>query len=394
MKTTFIITLSLLSPLAGAKGIPYPIVDTGITECYSDSAVIKQPKSGQDFAGQDACYKGRQAAYKDNGDGTISDRVTGLMWAKDMGEMIGFDDAPQKAKESRLGGYDDWRVPTIKELYSLIDFRGRCMGERGITMFIDTKYFNQPKGDTSMGEREIDAQTWSATEYVGTTMYGDRTVFGVNFVDGRIKGYPVTNKRMRTPMLKYVRLVRGNKYYGKNKFKDNGDGTISDYATGLMWQKADDGKARDWKSALAYAEDLKLAGKSDWRLPNAKELQSIVDYSRSTQTTKSAAIDPKFKVTEVEDWSGKKGNYPYFWTSTTHQDGPNPSSGACYIAFGEAYGVMNGMLLDVHGAGCQRSDPKSGSKADYPQSMGPQGDVRYVFNFVRCVRDMKSSDKK
>lgn len=394
MKTILTTAVLLMSSLAWAKALTYPIVDTNQNEATSDTAVIATPKAGQPYAGQDACHKGNQPSYKDNGDGTITDRVTGLMWQKDMGEMLGFEDAAKKAKQCKLGGHSDWRVPTIKELYSLIDFSGRCMGEKSITMFINTKYFNQPKGNTANGEREIDAQTWSATEYVGTTMNGDRTVFGVNFVDGRIKGYPVTNKRTRSPQLKYVRLVRGNKNYGKNKFKDNGDGTISDYATGLMWQKADDGKARNWKDALAYADSLKLAGKSDWRLPNAKELQSIVDYTRSTQTTKSAAIDPKFKTTSIEDWSGEKGHYPYFWSSTTHHDGPNPYSGACYIAFGEAFGVMNGNLMDVHGSGSQRSDAKTGSKTQYPQSMGPQGDVRYVFNYVRCVRDMKPSDTK
>ena len=47
---------------------------------------------------------------------------------------------------------------------------------------------------------------------------------------------------------------------------------------------------------------------------------------------------------------------------------------------------MNNELLDVHGAGAQRGDPKSGNREDYPQFFGPQGDVRYVYNFVRCVR--------
>ncbi len=394
MKLALSAVMLLCTSFAWSKGFTYPIVDTNQNDATSNTAKIAIPKAGQPFAGQDACHKGNQPSYKDNGDGTVTDRVTGLMWEKDMGKKMSYNDAFTKAKKSKLGGHSDWRVPTIKELYSLIDFSGRCMGEKAITMFINTKYFNQPKGDTIKGEREIDGQTWSATEYVGKTMYGDRTIFGVNFVDGRIKGYPAFEKRTQSDKLNYVRLVRGNKYYGKNKFKDNGDGTISDYATGLMWQKADDGKARNWEDALAYADSLKLAGKSDWRLPNAKELQSIVDYTRSTQTTKSAAIDPKFKTTSIEDWSGKKGNFPYFWSSTTHHDGPNPYSGACYVAFGEAYGVMNGMLLDVHGAGCQRSDPKTGSTSDYPQSMGPQGDVRYVFNHVRCVRDMKASDMK
>jgi hypothetical protein len=49
---------------------------------------------------------------------------------------------------------------------------------------------------------------------------------------------------------------------------------------------------------------------------------------------------------------------------------------------------MNNTLMDVHGAGSQRSDPKSGDPGDYPAYFGPQGDVQYVYNFVRCVRNI------
>ena len=50
---------------------------------------------------------------------------------------------------------------------------------------------------------------------------------------------------------------------------------------------------------------------------------------------------------------------------------------------------MNGILMDVHGAGCQRSDPKSGNSDKYPEFWGPQGDVRYVYNYVRVVRNIE-----
>lgn len=42
--------------------------------------------------------------------------------------------------------------------------------------------------------------------------------------------------------------------------------------------------------------------------------------------------------------------------------------------------------VDVYGAGAQRSDPKRGNREDYPSFFGPQGDVRYVYNYVRYVR--------
>jgi hypothetical protein len=50
---------------------------------------------------------------------------------------------------------------------------------------------------------------------------------------------------------------------------------------------------------------------------------------------------------------------------------------------------MRGRLVDVHGAGAQRSDPKIGRRENDPQYFGPQGDVKYVFNYVRCVRTVR-----
>ena len=315
------------------------------------------------------------------------------MWEQDMGAKLTPDEALQKAKDAKLGGYSDWRVPTIKELYSLIQFTGKVKGATAIALFIDTHYFNQPLGNSKNGEREIDAQTWSSTAYVGKTMRADETIFGVNFVDGRIKGYPKNQPKSGTANKMYFRLVRGNTAYGTNNFIDNGDGTVSDLATGLMWQKSDDGIGKDWEEALKYAENSKLASHSDWRLPNAKELQSIVDYTRAPQTTHSPAIDPVFECTPIKDPNGNLGQYPFYWTSTTHLDGQNPNTGAVYIAFGEAQGKMIGKLMDVHGAGAQRSDPKSGNKQDYPQYFGPQGDVRTVYNYVRCVRTINNVEK-
>jgi hypothetical protein len=367
----------------------YPIVSTNQTAFYSNTEEISIPSIGDSFYGQDGTYNENTPSYTNNGDGTITDNITGLMWEQGMGDKITYDEAFDKAYASTLGNHNDWRVPTIKELYSLILFTGQVSGATAISMFIDTDYFIQPLGNTAIGEREIDAQTWSSTEYVGLTMRSDKTVFGVNFIDGRIKGYPKYNPGSGTENTMYFRMVRGNTSYGVNDFTDNGDGTVSDNATGLMWQQNDDGNTRDWEDALSYSENLTLGEHSDWRLPNAKELQSIVDYTRCPDITNSAAIDPVFNATIFNDPEGNPGQYGYYWTGTSHLDGKNPYASAVYIAFGEAQGQMNGNLMDVHGAGAQRSDPKSGNFADYPEYWGPQGDVRYVYNYVRCVRDIK-----
>jgi hypothetical protein len=230
-------------------------------------------------------------------------------------------------------------------------------------------------------------------------MWGDETMFGVNFADGRIKGYGMRSPRGGGEKKFYVLYVRGNRSYGKNAFKDNDNGTVTDKATGLMWMKVDSGKLKagknkdgklNWQEALDWAEDLEYAGYSDWRLPNVKELQSIVDYTRSPATTNSAAIDPVFQTTSFITESGKK-DYPFYWSGTTHASLTRAST-ATYVAFGRSFGWMRNRrsgqytLMDVHGAGSQRSDPKSGDASNFPRGRGPQGDVIRINNFVRCVR--------
>jgi hypothetical protein len=372
-----------------AAELTYPVVGTGQGRCYDNSHPIAAPQPGQPFYGQNAQHPGRPPAYRDNGDGTVSDLVTGLTWVRARGGKMSWADAMAGARACRVGGHDDWRVPTIKELYSLIQFTGEANGPRTPSRpFLDTNYFGFVYGDTSRGERAIDCQDWSATEYTGTTMNGNATVFGVNFADGRIKGYGKTDSPTGSPHKLFVRYVRGNPAYGKNDFRDNADGTVTDRATGLMWSKADSGAGKNWQQALAWVQQLNATnylGHGDWRLPSAKELQSIVDYSRIP------AIAPVFQISRLAD-----GEYPFFWSSTTHLDGPPGRSGgaAVYVSFGRALGWMrfppgwgDFRLMDVHGAGAQRSDPKIGDPAMFPHGRGPQGDVIRIYNFVRCVRD-------
>jgi hypothetical protein len=382
----------LVATNAGAQGSAstartYPIVHTGVVQAYDNAKTIALPKEGELYFGQDANVLKNVPYYRDNGDGTVSDLVTGLMWQQDMGAKMISIEAQAKLATLNKGAYKDWRIPTMKELFSLSLFTGRVFGEKVVKSFIDTGYFKQPKGDTSLGEREIDAQTWSATDYTGLTMNNEASRFGMNFVDGRIKSYPITNKRSGSATKMYYRFVRGNSEYGKNRFHDNGDGTVSDEATGLMWEQADSGKKLDWKGALSYAADLNLGGKSDWRVPSIKELQSIVDYSRSLKATNSAAIDPLFTCSAITNPDGTK-NYPYFWSATTLLDGPQPGNQAAYVCFGIATAKMGDRIIDAHGAGAVRSDPKSDGAGEYPRYFGPQGDMQVVFNHVRSVRTM------
>jgi hypothetical protein len=405
---------------AVAQGVPFPVVDTGQTQCFDDRGAAPCSPPGRPFFGQDGQIQGRLPHYRDNGDGTVSDLVTGLMWQKSF-ERSGFAEAPAKAAASRIGGHGDWRVPTIKELYSLMDFSGATGSAMPSTTgapadarpYLDRSVFAFEYPGQG---RFIDAQYVSSTVYTGTTMGRDRSFFGVNFADGRIKAYPQNGGP--GGRVWYARWVRGNPAYGRNDFADNGDGTVRDRATGLVWLQADSGAFRDhlghtkmgdgrldWAEALAFCIGLDFAGRRDWRLPNAKELHSMVDYGRSPQATASAALDPVFRITAITEADGSR-NWPYFWTSTSHLDGRRPGDFAVYIAFGKAMGNMPAppsgaiggpppgpmgplgptTLQDVHGAGAQRSSPKSGEESRLPVGAGPQGDVLRIYNYARCVR--------
>lgn len=379
---------------------PFPVVDTGQTTFFDNTRNIAKPLPGQPFFGQDAHTSRNPPDYTDNGDGTVTDDVTGLVWQKSFAVMT-YDEAVRKAKTFSLAGKEDWRLPSIKELYSLALFSGVDASSRQMTgVPSGAKPFLADVFDFEYGangDRPIDTQLLSSTVYRGRTIGGQRTVFGFNAADGRIKGYPISDPRRRGSGKRFtVRFVRGNNEYGANDFRDNRDGTVSDLATGLMWDKADSAKGMSWQDALEWVARKNATaylGHEDWRLPNAKELQSIVDYSRSPQETDSPAISPTFEVSAITDEGGKK-NYPFYWTSTTHRN-TRGGRDAVYLCFGEALGFFKAprasgaaRLIDVHGAGAQRADPKAGDPSRFPQGRGPQGDVVRILSYVRMVRDL------
>lgn len=353
----------------GARKVVNKLTDTGQGTCFDNRGVIQCPAEGAPFFGQDAHYQSRPPAYRDNSDGTIDDLNTGLLWQKaHHRKRVGYQDAARACRNLRLGGHQDWRLPNIKELFSIADFRGST----GRRFFIDGSVFDFALPDQSIleGDRfaathrvNMMGQTWSGTIYTGShwDRPGVEAAFFFNFLDGRIKQAPT---RGRNGL--FYRCVRGPAW-GGNAFRDNGDGTVSDRASGLMWLRTDDGKTRDWGGALRYCEGLRLAGHDDWRLPNVKELQHIVDYRQS-----DPALDLEYLA--MSDRNG------WFWSSTTHGDNIRM---AAYVCFGKCISVDG---VDVHGAGAQRSDPKTGDPASYPP-MGGQRDQVRIQNYARCVRD-------
>lgn len=349
----------------------YLLVASGQTTSYdNDGNVISDLAPGDALYGQDANYLiGESMQYEDHDDGTVTDSNTGLMWQQiPSSSDYSWQDAVDYCESLELNGYDDWRMPSLKELYSISDFGSGWP-------YLNTSYFHLASGEVTKDE-----QFWSSNYYVGTTVEGgENSAFGVNHVTGHIKAYsanasgPVGGK--------YVRAVRGGDY-GVNEFSNNADGTISDLSTELMWTTNDSEEAMDWNAALVYAEGAEIAGYSDWRLPNVKELHSIVDYSYSPSATDPAqqgpAIDPMFNCTPITNEAGDD-DYAYYWTSTSANfTSGEPYYYAWYVAFGRA---VNGEGLDFHGAGGVRFDTK------YEGGPLGEGGERY-YNYVRLVRDI------
>jgi gluconolactonase len=226
--------------------------------------MLKLPDTGQtqDYTktfGEDADYTINPQAFTVNSDGTVLDQVTGLMWQqRDGGEMI-WANAASYCTKLNLGGKTDWRVPTTYELYSIINHDRNPALDPAIFTLTDAEYW------------------WTANEQVG-----DSTRAWVVNAGGGIGAHPKTETVSAGGSKRYhTRCVRNLPTNVPIKLTDNGNGTVTDQNTQLVWQQGEVTPAVTWEAALTYCENLTLANRSDWRLPNIKELQSISDDTRA-----------------------------------------------------------------------------------------------------------------
>jgi hypothetical protein len=243
-----------------------------------------QLKSYTPTPGEDADFIINPPSYTDNSNGTITDNVTGLMWQKTDGGEMSFTAAKSYSESLLLGGYDDWRLPSGLELFSINNYDN-------VNPALNTVFFTKTA-----------AEYWWTIE---TRADAPANVWVVN-AGGGIGAHPENEtisaggtKRFHTRAVRRTGLSPDDAV----RFRDNGDGTATDNLTGLIWQKIHPSTLMTWEEALIYANDLSLAGNSDWRIPNIKELQSLND----TKTVKPSFDKNIF--TNVLN-----GNY---WSSTT-----------------------------------------------------------------------------
>ena len=235
---------------------------SNINEAYFGQNIMSFKKLGNDgieLTSDSNWEKGLRMVFDDN---------TGLYWevkSPEFGEVNFCSDTytwndAQKVYIKRLndtsyGGFDDWRIPNKDELRSIINYS-----------------FTNPAVDTSYFENCKTDDYWTSVTYEMQPNFGWVLFFG--FGSGIAK-----SKNAK----RYVIAVRGGheKLFGvpdKGRFLDNKDGTVSDKATGLMWQKSENPRM-NWYGAIDSCEKMNLAGYDDWRLPNIKELNTILNLN-------------------------------------------------------------------------------------------------------------------
>ncbi|MEI6435977.1 MAG: DUF1566 domain-containing protein [Bacteroidota bacterium] len=269
----FIIALAL-SEAKAQKLLPFRLPDTG------------QTASSTSTNGEDSDFLINPPSVTDNGDETVTDNTTGLMWQKSDGGEMTWENAATFCDNLTLAGKTDWRLPTGIELFSINNYNH-------LNPALNTVYFTATA-----------AEYWWTSE---TQVDFPTKVWVVN-AGGGIGAHPKTETISAGGTKRFhVRAVRNlfSTLFSVPHFTDNGNETITDNFTGLTWQKIQSPTSLTWEEALVYGETMSLGGKTDWRLPNVKELQSLNDV---------ALFKPSFNKSYFPDVLS--GNY---WSSTSMQ---------------------------------------------------------------------------
>lgn len=284
------------------------VARTGQKRCWDVAgAVIDCAGTGQDGAYRTG-VEWPSPRFIDNGDGTVEDALTGLVWLKDadaFGELTweqalavvrGLDSGSAGLSDGSAAG--DWRLPTIKELFSLIDY------ESSNPIIPSDNPFENVRSSiywTSTSLASAPTLAWMMTLGIGPT------VFDLKVNPNRL--WPVRGEATRLVAKTGQQVCwngdgesvscRGTGQDGElrtglewpsPRFTDNGDGTVTDELTELVWLKnANAFGWRTWQQALDDCNGLcsgaveglsDRSRKGEWRLPNINEIESLVDYGR------------------------------------------------------------------------------------------------------------------
>ncbi|MDD2744544.1 MAG: DUF1566 domain-containing protein [Rhodocyclaceae bacterium] len=265
----------------------------------------------------------RIGPFVDNGNGTVTDTRTGLMWMRfvegqswsngycyGMASRLTLEEA--KAILRDFAGYIEWRLPTIDELESLVE-------ESRKNPAFDPVVFP--------GFEKVHHLFWTSSS--ANSISGQPEPLCVSFYSGAtFNGVPVSRNSVRlvrnaTPRLGAANVLAANQVQplhhrsavidSNARFYDFNDGTVQDMQTGLTWMRCPLGQTWEdrncvgrpemlqWQEAVSYKHSF--AGCNDWRLPEIDELRVLVDrdFSKTkgffwSATSESNAVDTAWIV--------------------------------------------------------------------------------------------------
>ncbi len=264
------------------------IIDTVQTSCYNLTGAVTCPSDGSQFYGQDGNYSGGGREFQNrttSGPTLIEDNQTKLWWQKTPDTTArSWSDADAYCTGLAGGNYGDrtdWRLPTRQELLSLLAFDANS-----VDPLIDGFYFPATPANTF----------WTGTKHGYNYYYVDFSGDGMSYSDP-----PETTHLVRCVSSPWTYLTE-RPIERWQQTTAGADTVIEDTLTGLVWQMIFSYDERIWTDALSYCASLNHAQKTDWRLPDINELESLITYG----------VEPEHVTTFptiVED---------YFWSSTTN----------------------------------------------------------------------------
>ncbi len=249
--------------------------------------------------------------FTDNSDGTITDKLTGLMWDRtgDRFSQSTWAKAFTNVSSLTLAGYGDWRLPDRKELRSLVNYE-----ESDQATWLNNQGFSNLQADfywSSTTYRPSTGAAWLVAMDKGTVGFSGKTTgyYVLAVRSGQTGGDISLPKTGQTTL--YVTGDDGDLQRGVSwpdpRFTDNSDGTITDKLTGLMWDRTGNRFGQNtWVETFNNVSGLPLAGYSDWRMPNVTELESLINAEKADQAA----------------WLNNQGfsnlQADIYWSSTTY----------------------------------------------------------------------------
>lgn len=243
--------------------------------------------------------------------------LSNLQWSKSSQDNMNWNEAINYCKNLREDENDDWRLPSVDELRTVIK---NCPTETGG----ECKVTNQCLSDScwkTVCEKRCEnsnaLKSWSSSTYVNNADYA---WYVDDYAQLTIK--QVKNKNS-------VHCVRNNT--GNKAEAENAESAKKSKTPELQWSSPSYSKTT-WKEAVASCERLNANGYSDWRLPSIDELRTLIQNHPGTMTGGTCKISQKAEAMDVTlrlsgdcEGSGygnfsKLGDENWMWSSTSFRN--------------------------------------------------------------------------